>query len=163
MQNIIKIVLGLALAIVYPFMVGSGIEAFYQSPKEPYEICLPLDPNAKQATDAQRVISVDPKTDPAYKKCFDDTQDVLDIYNRNLFITATLFGFLAIAAGTLLLSEKIGPVGPGLVFGGLLTIFYANARTFRSVDKRWIFIELVIVFVGIILVTWRYLQANKKK
>lgn len=164
MNNLIKIGLGLALAIVYPFMVGFGIEAFYTSPKQPYDVCLHLDPSAKAPTvDSQQPFVRDPKTDPVYKKCFDDAQEKLDIYNRNLFLTATVFAFLAIAGGTLLFSEKIGPVGPGLVFGGLFTILYANARTFRSLDKRWIFIELLIVFLGIILVTWRYLQVSKKK
>lgn len=164
MNNIIKIGLGLALAIVFPFMIGFGIEAFYTSPKQPYELCLEFDPNAKVGNpDSQQLVARDPKTDPAYKKCFDEAQEKLDIYNRNLFLTSTLFGFLAIAAGTLLFSEKLGPVGPGLVFGGLFTVLYGTARTFRSLDKRWIFIELLIVFVGLILVTWRYLQVNKKK
>mgnify|MGYP001578495066 CR=1 FL=1 len=164
MNTVIKIGLGLALAIVYPFMVGFGIEAFYKSPTNPYEACLHLDPSAKiQAVGSQEVVLRDPKTDPQYKKCFDEAQNKLDIYNRNLFLIATVFGFIAIAAGPLLFKEKIGPVGPGLVFGGLFTLFYANARTFTSVDKRWIFTELLIVFVGIILVTIRYLKTSTSK
>ena len=162
MNNVIKIGLGLALAVVYPFMIGFGIEAFYTSPKEPYEICLSLDPNAREQ-EVPKSISVDPKTDPEYKKCFDAAQETLDIYNRNLFLVATGFGFAAIAVGTLLLSEKIGPVGPSLIFGGLFTILYGNARTVRSIDKRWIFLELVFVFAGLIYITWRYLQVSKKK
>lgn len=163
MNNVIKIGLGLALAIVYPFMIGFGIEAFYTSPKDPYEVCLSQDPNAIAATESEQKFSIDPKTDPTYKKCFDEAQEIVDIYNKNLFLAATAFAFLAIATGTLLFNEKIGPVGPGLVFGGLFTIFYANARTLRSLDKRLIFAELVIVFIGIIIVTWRYLQASRKK
>jgi hypothetical protein len=161
MSNIIKIGLGLALAVIYPFMVGFGIEAFYASPKQPYDVCLHLDPNAKVQIPESQKFAVDPKTDQQYKKCFDDAQEKLDIYNRNLFLAATAFGFIAIATGTLLLTEKIGPVGPGLVFGGLFTIVYGTGRTFRSLDKRWIFAELLIVFIGIIFVTWRYLKTAK--
>lgn len=162
MQNIISAGLILAFAIVYPFMVGFGIEAFYQSPKSPYELCLHLDQNARQDAGQLKTVEVDPKTDPQYKKCFDDAQAIMDKYNRNLFLTATIFGFIAIATGTLIISEKIGPFGPGLVFGGLLTLLYANARTVGSIDKRWIFVELVIVFFGLIYTAMRFLQNSTK-
>ncbi len=162
MNNVIKIGLGLALAIVYPFMVGFGIEAFYKSPTNPYEVCLQLDPNAR-AAEKEKFVEVDPKTDAQYKKCFDGAQATVDIYNRNLFLAAAIFSFIAIAAGTLIISEKMGPVGPSLIFGGLLTLFYANARTVASIDKRWIFIELLMVFIGLILITRRFLQTTKSK
>ncbi|MDP1710639.1 MAG: hypothetical protein Q8L46_01740, partial [candidate division WWE3 bacterium] len=81
---------------------------------------------------------------------------------RNLFLITAAFGFAAIATGTLLFSEKIGPVGPGLVFGGLFTILYGTTRSFGSLDKRWLFLELLAVFLGLILVTWRYLRVSKK-
>lgn len=170
MNTLIKIGLGLAVAIVFPLMVGFGIEAFYSSPKQPYELCRTLDPNnqvtpvkSNETTAVVPVVSRDPQLDADYKKCFDDAQKEIDIFSRNLFVIAGAFGFLAIALGTLLFSEKIGPVGPGLVFGGLLTIAYGTSRTFRSLDKKWIFLELLLVFVGIIIVTWRYLQVGKKR
>ncbi len=166
MNALIKIGLGLSLAIVFPFMVGFGIESFYAPPKQAYEVCRSVDPTTKMPSDLTRPMPVDPQTDGAYKKCYDDAQEKVDIYNRNLFLTTTAFGFLAIVVGTLLFSEKLGPVGSGLVFGGLFTILYGTTRSFRSLDKRWIFIELLFVFVGIILVTWRYLKtlhAQKQK
>ena len=169
MNALIKIGLGLAIAVVYPFMVGFGIEAFYVAPQQSYEACRQLDPNVLQETKAmpnesRPIVYSDPQNDPKYKECFDNAQAAYDIYSRNLFLIAAAFGFLAIIVGTLLFSEKIGPVGPGLVFGGLFTILYGTMRSFRSVDKQWIFIELVIVFIGIILVTWRYIKTvNKKK
>lgn len=161
MQYFISAGLGLAIAIVFPFMVGFGIEAFYQSPKSPYEVCLDKDPNTKPA-EPTREIAVDPKTDPTYKNCFDSQQTVVDTYNRNLFLIAAIAAFSAIAAGTLIISEKMGPVGPGLVFGGLFTLLYANARTVSSIDKRWIFTELVFVFFGLIFITTRFLKATIK-
>jgi hypothetical protein len=103
----------------------------------------------------------DPQLDTRYKKCYDSAQEKFDIYNRNIFLLTTAFGFIAITVGTLLFSEKLGPVGPGLVFGGLFTILYGTGRSFRSLDKRWIFIELVTVFIGLILVTWRYLKVSR--
>lgn len=164
MNNLIKIGLGLALAIVYPFMVGFGIEAFYAPPQQAYEICRSADPNNTPVEGANLKTPnyVDPMNNANYKACYDKAQEQVDIHSRNLFLIAAAFGFLAIIVGTLLFSEKLGPVGPGLVFGGLFTILYGTMRSFRSVDKQWIFIELVVVFIGIILVTWRYLKTLKK-
>lgn len=165
MNNLIKIGLGLALAIVFPFMTGFGYEAFFPSPKEPYELCRQLDPSAKiiNPQESQPLPYRDPMLDAEYKKCFDEAQDKIDIYNRNLFLTTTALGFMAIAVGSLLFSEKMGPVGPGLVFGGLFTIVYGTTRSFRSLDKKWIFFELLVVFIGIILVTARFIRVTAKK
>lgn len=162
---LIKIGLLLSIAVVYPFMVGFGIEAFYPPPKQAYEVCRTVDPNSMVKPDETKaIVSIDPQNDPKYKKCYDSAQEKIDIHNRNLFLIAAGFGFIAIVLGTLLFSEKIGPVGPGLVFGGLFTILYGTMRTFRSLDKQWIFIELLIVFIGILLVTWRYIKSlNRKK
>lgn len=166
MNSLIKIGLGLALAIVLPFMVGFGYEAFFQSPKQPYELCRHLEPSAKIAKQPQESPEIsfrDPMLDADYKKCFDQAQEKIDIYSRNLFLTTTALGFIAIAVGSLLFSEKIGPVGPGLVFGGLFTIVYGTTRSFRSLDKKWIFFELLLVFIGIILVTARFLKVTAGK
>lgn len=166
MNSLIKIGLGLAIAVVYPFMVGFGIEAFYSPPQNAYEECRQLDPNNKiqiQADESKPINYIDPQNDQKYKDCYDKAQEKVDIHSRNLFLIVAAFGFLAIIVGTLLFSEKLGPVGPGLVFGGLFTILYGTMRSFRSVDKQWIFAELVIVFIGIILVTWRYIKTVKPK
>lgn len=161
---LIKIGLLLSLAVVYPFMVGFGIESFYSPPKQAYEVCREIDPsNLARPGETKPIVAMDPQNDAKYKACYDEAQEKTDIYNRNLFLMTTGFGFLAIVIGTLLFSEKIGPVGPGLVFGGLFTILYGTMRSFRSLDKRWIFIELLVVFVGIILVAWRYIRTISKK
>lgn len=164
MNNLIKIGLGLALAIVFPFLVGFGYEAFFPTPKQPYELCRQADPNINidETPEPQKLIARDPMLNAEYKKCYDNAQEKIDIYNRNLFLTTTAFGFLAIAIGSLLFSEKIGPVGPGLVFGGLFTIVYGTMRSFRTLDKKWLFFELLVVFIGIILVTARYLKVAQQ-
>jgi len=165
MNNLIKIGLGLALAVVYPFMVGFGIEAFYPPPEHAYQACLPLQPENKlSATDpAQPIPYRDPQSDPQYKQCYDSAQEKHDIYNRNLFLITAALGFFAMAVGALLFSENLGPVGPGLVFGGLFTILYGTGRSFRSIDKRYLFLELLLIFIGIIAITWRYLKTTKQK
>lgn len=165
MNNLIKIGLGLSLAIVYPFMVGFGIEAFFPQPKQEYEACRHLEPTAymqKETSVNQEDYIPNPQKEKELQQCYDKAQEQTDIYNRNMFLITTVLAFIAIAVGTLLFSEKMGPVGPGLVFGGLFTIIYGTGRSFRSIDKTWIFMELLIVFVGLILITWRYLKVNRQ-
>lgn len=160
MSAFVKIVLGIAIAVIFPLMVGLGIEAFYSSPENPFDKCRPLDPNAG----IKEPVSVykDPLTDPAYKKCNDDQQKIVNVYNRNLFIIAIIIGFAAMTAGTLLISEAMGPVSPGLILGGLFTILYASGRSFNAIDKRWLFLIITIVFGGLIYITSRYLKLKVK-
>jgi len=154
MNLIVKIGLGVAIAIIFPLMVGLGTEAFYPAPKDPYQKCQELLPAAEE--------KMNPEQDPSYKKCTDEAQKAMDVYNRNVFIPITIIGFAAIAVGALYTAEAWGPVSPGLVFGGLFTILYGAGRSFTAVDKRWLFLELVVVLVGLIIVTQRYLKRDNK-
>ena len=157
MNTIIKIGLGVAVAVVFPLMVGFGIEAFYPSPKNPYEVCSEKLPAYKEGDTRP------PESDPTYEKCIEDQKAIVNPYNRNLFVVTTIVGFAAIAGGALYFSEAMGPAAPGIVFGGLATILYGTTRSFEAVDKRWLFLELVVVLVGLILVTRRYLKRTSKK
>lgn len=160
MNAVVKMGLGVAVAIVFPLMVGLGIEAFYTSPEDPYQHCLSVEPSCEGKMQCD-----DPMKDPTYKKCFDDQKSIVSAYNRNLFIITTIIGFVTIAGGALFLSETMGPVAPGLVFGGLITILYGTVRglSFEAVDKRWLFLEMLAVLAGLILVTRRYLSITAKE
>jgi hypothetical protein len=155
MTSAIKVGLLVAVAIVFPMMVGLGTEAFYPSPRmsEKCESMMRLEDSGEPTESEQAAIN----------KCEDDFMKKMETYNRNIFIPITIIGFLALAAGALFISEAMGPVAPGLVFGGVLTILYASMRGFTAVDKRWLFIELVIVLIGLILVTRRFLSQTKAK
>ena len=163
MSTFIKIGLGVAIAVIIPFMVWLGIEAFYPSPKDPYEKCRSFEPIQKE----NQKVQIDPMQKPEYKKCFEEADATLKTYNRNLFAATSVIGFLAIATGALLfgstlISETVGPVAPGLVFGGIITIWYGVARGFDAVDKKWLFAEMVAILIGLILVTIRYLRRSEK-
>ena len=157
MNTFVKIGLGVAIAVIFPLMVGLGIEAFYPSPKDPYEVCVEKMPVQKAGE------SRPPEADPTYKKCIDNQKAIINPHNRNVFIITTIIGFVTIAGGALYLSEAMGPVVPGLVFGGLLTIWYGAMRGFEAVDKRWLFLELLVVLIGLIFVTRRYIKLTSKK
>ncbi|HEY4694510.1 MAG TPA: hypothetical protein VIH52_00935 [Candidatus Nanoarchaeia archaeon] len=163
MNQIVKIGLGLAIAIIFPLMVGLGVEAFYPSPKSQYEKCRYPVVEAAAAGTVSEKSPIYPEDDPTYKKCIDDQEKIVNTYNRNAFVVITILGFVAIAVGALFFNESLGPVAPGLVFGGLFTILYGAGRGFTAVDKRWLFAELVVLLVGLILVTRRFLMTQAKK
>jgi hypothetical protein len=155
MTSAIKVGLLVAVAIVFPLMVGLGTEAFYPSPRmsEKCESMMEMEDSGEPTKSEQAAIN----------KCEKDFVKEMETYNRNIFIPVTIIGFVALAAGALFISEAMGPVAPGLVFGGLLTILYAAMRGFGAVDKRWLFLELVVVLIGLILVTRRFLSQTKTK
>lgn len=145
----------MAIAVVFPLMVGLGIEAFYPSPKMS-ENCQTLqerDYGKNGPSDSQQA---------ALNKCNKDFQKENETYNRNVFIPITIIGFVALAGGALVISESMGPVAPGFVFGGIITILYGAGRGMTAVDKRWLFLELVIVLIGLVLVTRRFLSVSAK-
>jgi hypothetical protein len=155
MNNVVKMGLGLAIAVVFPLMVGLGIEAFYASPKMS-ENCQTLQEGnygKEGPSDSEQAVM---------NKCNKDLTKEMETYNRNVFIPITIIGFVALAGGALVISEAMGPVAPGLVFGGILTILYGAGRGFGAVDKRWLFLELAIVLIGLILVTRRFLSVSAK-
>jgi hypothetical protein len=156
MTNAIKIGLLAAIAIVFPLMVGLGTEAFYPSPKMSDECQSTIDRSysSKDGSSESEQATID--------KCNKNFEKEMETYNRNIFIPITIIGFVALAGGALFFSEAMGPAAPGLVFGGLLTILYGAVRGFTAVDKRWLFLELLVVLIGLILVTRRYLSITTK-
>ena len=155
MTNAIKIGLLAAVAVIFPLMVGLGTEAFYPSPKmsEQCESLMQRNYDKEGPSDSEQA---------AMNQCQKDFNKEMQTYNRNIFIPITIIGFVALAGGALFLTEAMGPIAPGFVFGGLLTILYGAVRGFDAVDKRWLFLELLIVLAGLILVTRRYLSVTTK-
>ena len=94
MSVFIKIGLGAAIAVIFPLMVGLGVEAFYQSPKSPYDQCIDKMPAYNEKT------QVIPEQDPEYRACIEEKEKPVNEHNRNVFIITTLIGFAAIAAGS---------------------------------------------------------------
>ena len=158
MHALLRVGLMISIAAVFPLMIGLGIEAFYPGPGSPWEQCRDREPVAPVGAPER---PVDPMRDADYRRCLEEAERPHQAYNRNFFLITTLVGFAAIAAGALMFGEGMGPIGPGLVFGGLITILYGSGRTLGTVDKRWLFVELLAVFIGLILVTRRYLRVGR--
>ncbi len=80
--------------------------------------------------------------------CNKDYDAVRKIYTRNVFIIAGVIGVIAIFVGTL---WKIEFLASGLMFGGLILLFYATVRFFGDADKL---LRVIIIFVELLLVLW---------
>ncbi len=93
--------------------------------------------------------------------CNKDYDAARKIYTRNVFIIAGVIGMIAIFAGIL---WKIEFLASGLMFGGLILLFYATARFFGEADKL---LRVIIVFVELLLVLWigykKLYKTNGKK
>ena len=88
---------------------------------------------------------------PVFDKCDFCNKDydaARGVYARNVFVIAGVTGVIAIFAGTL---WKIEFLASGLMFGGLILLFYATARYFHDADKL---LRVVIIFVELLLVLW---------
>lgn len=69
-------------------------------------------------------------------------------YTRNVFIVAGVVGVIAIFSGTM---WKIEFLASGVMFGGIILLFYATVRYFHDADKL---LRVIIIFVELMLVLW---------
>ncbi|MBI2543249.1 MAG: hypothetical protein HYW24_03625 [Candidatus Aenigmarchaeota archaeon] len=102
---------------------------------------------------------------PVFDKCnfcnkeFDQARKY---YTRNVFVIAGVIGLVAIFAGTL---WRIEFLAGGLMFGGILLLFYATIRYFNDADKL---VRVLIILAELLIVVWigykrLYLDEIKKK
>lgn len=160
MDLLVKITLLLAVAVMYPVMVALGIEAFYPGPEIDYNECY----RSSAITDKET-----PPTQEEQEKIYREQEDcrkaqdvIRHPHEAGVFVITSIVGFAAVATGALLFAQLTGPAGPGLVLGGLATIIYGSARTFDTVDKRWLFAVAFFTLVGMMGVSWRWFRGTNK-
>ncbi|MBI2084864.1 MAG: hypothetical protein HYT70_04635 [Candidatus Aenigmarchaeota archaeon] len=102
---------------------------------------------------------------PIYESCSTCNKDfdqATKEYNRNVFLITGAIGVIAIFAGTLWGIEFLGT---GLMFGGILLLFYATVRYFSDADKL---LRVIIVLAELLIVVWigykkLYKKGGKKR
>ncbi|MBU5537375.1 MAG: hypothetical protein QW818_02235 [Candidatus Aenigmatarchaeota archaeon] len=86
--------------------------------------------------------------------------DARKVYARNIFIIIGLVGVGAIFSGTL---WRIEFLATGIMFGGIILLFYATVRFFGEADKV---LRVIVIFVELLLVLWvgyKKLYVSKKR
>jgi hypothetical protein len=181
MSKFRQVFLAIAIAVVFAFFIGFGIEAFYESPKYEdycedtfYEKPYPR-PVAEESTECKYIepsdelkleckdkgdISANYDEEGCIESyycetCSKEFRDVSEVYNRNVFIIATIFGIIALVAGILL---KITSVSSGLMGGGILTIVYGIIRYWSGLQNYGRFAVMAIALVILIWLGYKKLK-----
>ena len=182
MSKFRQVLLAIAIAIVFAFFVGFGIAAFYESPKyedfcedtfyeKPYPRpamgettnCTYIEPSDELKKECRDKGDISAKYDKngcvgSYycETCNKEFRDISEVYNRNVFIIATIIGIIALVAGIVL---KITSVSSGLMGGGILTIIYGIIRYWSGLQNYGRFTVMAIALVVLIWLGYKNLKA----
>ncbi|MBN1792701.1 hypothetical protein JW826_03385 [Candidatus Woesearchaeota archaeon] len=80
--------------------------------------------------------------------CSRDYQQVLKVYNRNLFFILAPVGLVVIIIGIMWGVEYMGA---GFMFGGLITLFYATIRYFSEMSKL---LRAIVILIELLIIIW---------
>ncbi len=80
--------------------------------------------------------------------CSKDYNDDRDEYNRNVFFIFAALSLAIIVTGIYLKTDYIGA---GLMFGGLITLFYSTVRYISSMDKL---LRALVILIDLLVIIW---------
>lgn len=165
-----KIILSIAIAILFVLFIAYAIETTYPSPK--YEnYCPTLEKQPMNQTDCDAIngtwqvyptyssekpgqTGVEGYCD-TYTKCSKPWQDAQDKYNRNIFFVSIILGMIVVVLSILLAVES---VSAGLMAGGVLLIIYGTIRYWGSLSNVFRTIMLAIALGVLIWLGYRKLK-----
>jgi hypothetical protein len=176
-----QVLLSIAIAIVFVFFVGFGIDTFYQSPeykdfcedesfRKPYPIdlressnCTYVEPSqelTKECTAKEGNLVPDRDKQGCVEGyyceiCDKEYKDVNEVYNRNVFLIAVGIGIIVLIIGFAL---KIPSVSSGLMAGGILSILYGTIRYWGDLPDYGRFIILGLTLAILIWLGYKKLK-----
>jgi hypothetical protein len=163
-----KILISIAIAIIFAMFIGYGIEVFHDAPKRNdycpdniYEIdneeeC--LETNGKWQTYENEEMESRPIVKGNCQNpqsCYDNYELINANHDKVVFIVAIIVGILAIITGMILRKDV---VGTGILSGGILLILYGTFRYWRHADE-----VLKFILLGITLAILLWLGYKKLK
>ncbi len=176
-----KLAIVLAIAILLPLVIGLFIDAIYAEPKyenycdETYPMMykeptstIPC-PETYATQESQTCINqrgqpqfkYDENNCQVFDKCdmcsLGYEQD-REVYNRNVFFILAPIGLLIIILGIYLTVDYLGA---GLMFAGVITMFYATIRYFSDMSKL---VRALVILVELLIIMWiAYKKIEDKK
>jgi len=171
-MDVKKIAMILAITVLLPLFVGLFTDAVYQEPKyENYcnnsfssypDKAIPATPtNCTQSYGAQTDKCYHDGGAPEFNytengcqvysscnycnKIFNEAQQK---YNRNIFLILLPIGLIVIILGLYLLVDYLGA---GLMFAGLIIMFYATIRYFSDMSK---ILRAVVILIELLIIMW---------
>ncbi|MBN1377185.1 hypothetical protein JW949_02525 [Candidatus Woesearchaeota archaeon] len=143
-SKIKKNILSISIMIIFVLFIGYGIETFYSSPKY-YDFC-----NYSRFYDEMDYKDLnDSASIKEQEACFNEYDNVREIYNRNVFIITLIIGLSALLAGALILQSE--SVSSGIMGGGILTIIYGTLVFWGNMSK---YIRFIILAFVLALLIW---------
>jgi hypothetical protein len=158
-------ILAIAIALVFVFFIGYGINVFYNFP----------DVNDYCDIDYRKNISTqdlceenegrwNPHPEPLDGRegycdvgyyCREEYNNIREIYLRNLFIITGAIGIITILASLKLTKE---PVSVGFMGGGVLLILYGTIRYWGNLEDWARFIMLGVVLAFLIWIGYKKIE-----
>lgn len=162
-----KLAMILGIAILLPLFVGLFVDAIYSSPDyegfcdressfpqrslegcdfdygQGYEDCLSDGGNPKLELNNEGCAEFE-----ECDYCNKEYQDVKEKYNRNLFFILAPIGLILVILG---LYFKTDYMGAGLMFAGLIVLFYGTIRAFPDLSKLW---RSLVILIELIIIMW---------
>lgn len=176
-----KLAIVLAIAVLLPLFLGLFVDAIYAEPKyekycnETYPMMYkePISnttcPEAYATQEAQTCINQ--RGQPQFKydenncQVFDNCdmcslsyEKDREVYNRNVFFILAPIGLIIIILGIYLTVDYLGA---GLMFAGIITMFYATIRYFSDMSK---IVRALVILVELLIIMWiAYKKIEDKK
>ncbi|PIN87864.1 hypothetical protein COV12_01540 [Candidatus Woesearchaeota archaeon CG10_big_fil_rev_8_21_14_0_10_32_24] len=171
-----KFLLTVAIAIIFVFFIGYGIEVFHDAPEsakfcpEVYELtnesaCQEaggiwddlLEPRAEGVKGIKESVPVKGYFCRNTKECYQEFETAQNQHDLVVFVVAIIIGILAIIAGVMLNKDAIST---GILAGGVLLLLYGTIRYWRHADDVLKFILLGIALA--VLIWLGYKQFDKR-
>ncbi len=160
-MKIINIVLGIATAIILGALINLGIAAFYPAPTYPsypsvpiMAPCPPTDTLCVQESQ-QAEAQASQQAQVQFNQEQQAYEQVIGVYNRNVFIDANIIGIILFAIGFFLafgsavLAARGVPIG--IMLAGLWGIVYGYAKGWGGVDnvlKFFVGVAVAVIVIG---------------
>ncbi len=172
-----KLAMIIGIAILLPLFVGLFIDAIYSAPEyrdfcNKSEYVPPVRPgeydcNVEFSTEYQECLEQGgiPRLEytdscPSFKECDfcnKEYRQALENYNKNLFFIIAPIGLIIVVLGLYL---AIDYLGAGLMFAGLITLFYATLRAFPDLGKLT---KSLVILIELLIIMWiGYKKIDKK-
>jgi len=176
-----RIAMVIAIVVLLPLFVGLFTDAVYDEPKYEdycnnsyYEYSKPMIATPVNCTDvyssqeSQQCYNDKGTPDYTYDStgcqqfkscnyCSRDFNDAQQKYNRNIFFILLPLGLIIVIIG---IYFAVDYLGAGLMFAGLIVMFYATFRYFSDMSKM---LRAIVILVELLVIMWIGYQKIERK
>ncbi len=167
-MDVKKTLLTIAIALIFVFFVGYGIEVFHDSPNNE-DYCPKIwDLKTKSECESaggrwgEEIKEPVPKPSVCSNRigCYEEFQAAQNKHDKIVFITALIVGLIAVVVGVKLNRDSIST---GILAGGVLSILYGTIRYWRHANDILKFVFLGAALAVLIWLGYKKFDKRKKE